>query len=124
MTVVAISCAYGNQLWSPITQADVFFDLGSGLGQVPILVNLLSGAAAKGMEFEPVYCVLGGIIGVVLGVVGAQVITPLLGSNQAIVTSQSVVLALAVSLAIGVFFGLYPANRAASLNAIDALRYE
>jgi putative ABC transport system permease protein len=71
-----------------------------------------------------VISVLGGIIGVVLGVVGAQVITPLLGSNQAIVTSQSVVLALAVSLAIGVFFGLYPANRAASLNPIDALRYE
>ncbi len=71
-----------------------------------------------------VISVLGGIIGVVLGVLGAQVITPLLGSNQAIVTSQSVVLALAVSLAIGVFFGLYPANRAASLNPIDALRYE
>jgi len=71
-----------------------------------------------------VISVLGGVIGVVLGVVGAQVITPLLGSSQAIVTTQSVVLALAVSLAIGVFFGLYPANRAASLNPIDALRYE
>jgi len=71
-----------------------------------------------------VISVLGGIIGVVLGVVGAQVITPLLGSSQAIVTTQSVVLALAVSLAIGVFFGLYPANRAAGLNPIDALRYE
>ncbi len=71
-----------------------------------------------------VISVLGGVIGVVLGVVGAQVITPLLGSSQAIVTTQSVVLALAVSLAIGVFFGLYPTNRAASLNPIDALRYE
>ena len=67
---------------------------------------------------------LGGVVGVALGVVGAQIITPLLGSSQAVVTSQSVVLALAVSLAIGVFFGLYPANRAASLNPIDALRYE
>ena len=71
-----------------------------------------------------VISVLGGVIGVVLGVVGAQVITPLLGSSQAVVTSQSVALALAVSLGIGVFFGLYPANRAASLNPIDALRYE
>ena len=71
-----------------------------------------------------VISVLGGMIGVVLGVGGAQVITPLLGSSQAVVTSQSVVLALAVSLAIGVFFGLYPANRAAGLNPIDALRYE
>jgi SAM-dependent methyltransferase len=38
-----------------LTEEDVFYDLGSGLGQVPILVNLLSGAAAKGIEFEPAY---------------------------------------------------------------------
>jgi hypothetical protein len=38
------------------TGEDVFYDLGSGLGQVPILVNLLSGATAKGIEFEPAYC--------------------------------------------------------------------
>ena len=35
---------------------DVFYDLGSGLGHVPILVNLLSGVRAKGVEFEPAYC--------------------------------------------------------------------
>jgi hypothetical protein len=35
---------------------DVFYDLGSGLGQVLMLVNLLSGAKAKGIEFEPAYC--------------------------------------------------------------------
>jgi precorrin-6B methylase 2 len=35
---------------------DVFYDLGSGLGQVPILVNLLSGTRAMGVEFEPAYC--------------------------------------------------------------------
>ena len=67
---------------------------------------------------------LGGLIGVVLGVGGAQVIAPLLGASSAVVTGQSIVLAVAVSLAIGVFFGLYPANRAAGLNPIEALRYE
>jgi putative ABC transport system permease protein len=67
---------------------------------------------------------LGGLIGVGLGVGGAQVITPLLGASKALVTGQSIALALAVSLAIGLFFGLYPANRAAGLNPIDALRYE
>ena len=67
---------------------------------------------------------IGGLLGVGLGVAGAQVITPLLGGTEALVTGESVILALAVSLAIGVFFGLYPANRAASLNPIDALRYE
>ncbi len=38
-----------------LTEKDIFYDLGSGLGQVPILVNLLSGAKAKGVEFEPAY---------------------------------------------------------------------
>jgi Histone methylation protein DOT1 len=35
---------------------DVFFDLGSGLGQVPILVNLFSSVISKGVEFEPAFC--------------------------------------------------------------------
>jgi hypothetical protein len=35
---------------------DVFFDLGSGLGQVAILVNLLSAVISKGVEFEPAFC--------------------------------------------------------------------
>ncbi len=71
-----------------------------------------------------VLSVLGGLIGVATGVGGAQLISPLLGSTKALVTAQSVVLALAVSLAIGIFFGFYPANRASGLNPIDALRYE
>lgn len=39
-----------------LRQEDVFFDLGSGLGQVAILVNLISGVEAKGIEYEPAYC--------------------------------------------------------------------
>lgn len=68
--------------------------------------------------------VAGGLTGVALGVGGAQVITPLLGGSQALVTPESIVLSLSVSLGIGIFFGLYPANRAAGLKPIDALRYE
>jgi len=71
-----------------------------------------------------VLSIAGGLIGTALGVGGAQVITPLLGGNEPLVTLENVVLALAVSLGIGVFFGLYPANRAAGLSPIDALRYE
>ena len=67
---------------------------------------------------------IGGLIGVVVGMFAAQIITPMLGGTQALVTGESVLLAVTVSLAIGVFFGLYPANRAARLNPIDALRYE
>ena len=37
-------------------QHDTFYDLGSGLGQVVILVSLLSGVTAKGIEFDPAYC--------------------------------------------------------------------
>ncbi len=39
-----------------LTEEDRFYDLGSGLGHVPILASLLSGARAIGVEFEPAYC--------------------------------------------------------------------
>jgi len=65
--------------------------------------------------------VLGGSIGVVIGVlVGSAKI----GTFQLVVAPYSIVLAFVVSVAIGLFFGWYPANRAASLRPIDALRYE
>ncbi len=41
---------------TPFSAADVFFDLGSGLGQVAILVNILAGITVKGVEFEPAFC--------------------------------------------------------------------
>jgi putative ABC transport system permease protein len=71
-----------------------------------------------------VLSLLGGAIGVALGIGGAHLIAPMLGGGSAYITTQSVVLALGVSLGIGVFFGLYPANRASLLKPIDALRYE
>ncbi len=71
-----------------------------------------------------VVSVLGGIIGVIVGIGAARLITPLLGNTQTLVTPWSVLLALGISLVIGLFFGIYPAGRAASLNPIDALRYE
>ena len=39
-----------------LSSKDVFFDIGSGLGQVVILVNLISGTVARGIEYEPAYC--------------------------------------------------------------------
>lgn len=87
-----------------------------GAKKADILVQFLTEAM--------VLSVVGGLLGVALGVGGAQIITPLLGGSKALVTTNSVLLALGVSFGIGVFFGLYPANRAAGLSPIDALRYE
>lgn len=67
---------------------------------------------------------LGGLVGVLAGYGGAQVVTPLMGGARALVTPDSVIMALSVSIAVGLFFGLYPASRAAALNPIDALRFE
>jgi len=66
---------------------------------------------------------LGGLAGVLFGTGLAKLITALAGFTAVILTSD-VVLALSVSAGIGVFFGYYPARRAAALHPIDALRYE
>lgn len=67
--------------------------------------------------------ILGGILGVIFGYIVAKVAGSIM-DNPTVVTSQSVMLAFAVCFAIGVFFGWYPAKKAANLNPIDALRYE
>jgi len=66
---------------------------------------------------------VGGILGILLGV-GLASLVNLSGLMEALVTADSVLLAVGFSLAIGIFFGIYPANQAARLNPIDALRYE
>ena len=67
--------------------------------------------------------ILGGALGVIFGYLIATGAGKLMGS-PAVITTQSVIFAFAVCFAIGVFFGWYPARKAASLNPIDALRYE
>jgi putative ABC transport system permease protein len=67
--------------------------------------------------------VSGGVIGILFGSgIGALVNTT--GLIQTVVAPSSVMLAVGFSIAVGLFFGLYPAARAASLHPIDALRYE
>jgi len=67
--------------------------------------------------------ILGGVMGVIFGYLLARLAGSLM-STPAVVRTQSVVLAFAVCFIIGVFFGWYPARKAANLNPIDALRYE
>jgi putative ABC transport system permease protein len=65
----------------------------------------------------------GGIIGLLLGS-GIALAVTLTGLLTATVTVGAVLLAVGFSLAVGLFFGIYPAQRAAKLNPIDALRHE
>jgi len=65
--------------------------------------------------------IFGGVVGVVVGLIGSQFT---IVGVEPVVAPYSVFLAFAVAVVTGLFFGLYPANRAASLRPIDALRYE
>ncbi len=66
---------------------------------------------------------VGGCIGIVVGVLGARLTTVIAGWPT-IISGNTIAAAFFFSVAVGLFFGLYPANRAARLNPIDALRYE
>ncbi|MBI5879359.1 MAG: ABC transporter permease [Chloroflexi bacterium] len=70
-----------------------------------------------------VLSIVGGLIGIGVGMAVAWALTAS-GTITAVVDLDSILLATVFSTAIGLFFGIYPANRAGSLNPIDALRYE
>ena len=74
------------------------------------------------LEAMTLACV-GGLLGTVLGIVGAKMV----GNIQnwpILITESSVAVSFAFSAVVGVFFGFYPAYRASNLNPIDCLRYE
>jgi putative ABC transport system permease protein len=70
-----------------------------------------------------IVCLIGGTIGVLLGI-GTAMFTSQYVKVPTLLSWESIVIAFGFSSAIGIFFGLYPAHKAARLNPIDALRYE
>ena len=66
---------------------------------------------------------LGGLLGVVAGVGGAKIVEDAV-EYPTLLQPSSILLALSFSAAVGIFFGYYPARRAAMLDPIEALRYE
>ena len=70
-----------------------------------------------------IICIIGGVIGILLGTAlgyGASILL----KSKTLPSIGSIIVAVGFSMAIGIFFGYYPANKAAKLDPIDALRYE
>jgi putative ABC transport system permease protein len=70
-----------------------------------------------------VLCLVGGLIGIALGIGASQLLSSLANWNTS-VSGAAVAMAVIFSLSIGLFFGIWPARKAARLNPIDALRWE
>lgn len=69
-------------------------------------------------------CLIGGIIGIVIGSIAGMAISNALYEMSVYPSIYIIVIALGFSMAVGVFFGFYPAKRASDLDPIEALRYE
>jgi len=70
-----------------------------------------------------VLCLVGGVIGIVIGWIGSIIIASIAGWT-AIVSFSAIALALGFATVVGLFFGIYPANKASKLDPVEALRYE
>jgi ABC-type antimicrobial peptide transport system permease subunit len=70
-----------------------------------------------------VLSVTGGVMGILFGVAASITITRLLGWNI-LISMPAVMAAVVFSMAVGIFFGFYPARKAAMLDPIEALRFE
>jgi len=70
-----------------------------------------------------IICLIGGVIGIILGIILGN-LAGLIIKTMASPSILAIFVAVAFSMAIGIFFGYYPANKAAKLDPIEALRYE
>lgn len=68
-------------------------------------------------------CLIGGVLGIVLGLLLGAAAASMLGYAAAAPVG-AILGAVAFSMVIGVFFGYYPANKAAKMEPVEALRYE
>jgi putative ABC transport system permease protein len=91
-----------------------------GARRIDILVQFLAESSLLSM--------IGGLVGIGLGALISSIVAQVAEANGTALTPQigvdTVLLATLFSTAVGLFFGLYPANRAASLEPVEALRYE
>ena len=89
-----------------------------------MMVDLGVHAEPVRLAYAATLALIGGAVGTIIAVSLSVLATSLMEGLAVTVSYGSILLATGISLGIGVFFGVYPANRAAGLNPIDALRYE
>ena len=101
----------------------IFYPFGGGFASAGMLVFGPLAGLILGPWAGAIAGLIGGLIGILVGVGGSWLFGKL-GTMQTVILPSSIFLAFFSAAAVGAFFGFYPANQAAQLDPIDALRHE
>jgi putative ABC transport system permease protein len=118
ITLLGASIGLMNIMLVSVTERTHEIGVRKALGATPMRIRI------QFLTEAIVICVIGGIVGIVLGLAAGNSVSVFLGNGKFVVPWVWIGMGLALCVSVGIFSGLYPAIKASRLDPVEALRFE
>lgn len=118
ITLLGASIGLMNIMLVSVTERTHEIGVRKALGATPMRIRI------QFLTEAIVICVIGGIVGIILGLVAGNSVSIFLGNGKFVVPWAWIGMGLALCVSVGIFSGLYPAIKASRLDPVEALRFE